>query len=1333
MAHLSFDVSDSDTFDPLKQPVWTVFTASGNSASFIMQDNVKYQSFYGSFTYPDQTHVKGTVEGIDFGYWANFDGFSISGLHHDAAVVQQKVIAGAGLMEYLLSGNDTVQGGLKAMGFAGNDLFDAHLQARNTSVDGGTGVDTLQMTHWAGARINLATGVASSLGDTTAGTIRIANVENVRGSTAGDVLTGNAANNVLDGGSGVDTVSFAGVTAAVTANLTTGSASASGQGTDTLVSIENLIGGSGADRLTGNAATNRLEGGAGVDTLAGAGGNDVYVYDGQDVIVEAANAGTDTVITATNLALTIANVENLILVGNALNGTGNALANALTGNALNNVLDGAGGADTMTGGAGNDSYVVDASTDRVVEAAGGGVDTVRSIVTHGLAANVENLVLLGTSAINGTGNSQANDITGNSNANVLTGGGGVDTLRGGLGNDSYVVSVAGTVIVEDANGGADTVTASINWTLGANLEKLSLSGSAVSGTGNALGNSIYGNAVDNQINGGAGSDAMYGGPGNDSYWVDVSTDVVIENASSGSRDIVYAAVSYTLGSNVECLTLTGTSSINATGNSSANILTGNSGANRLDGGTGVDWMYGGDGNDTYVVDQAGDQVVGEADSSGIDMIETSLTWTLGRGIENALLTGTAAASLTGNELANLMTGNASANTLTGGDGADSLWGAAGADSLNGGNGIDSLQGGDGDDRLDGGADADVLVGGAGNDTYYVNDARDLATEASGNGTDTVILTEWLSSYTLASNVEDLQGRGGTLTGNALNNRITDTLGVACTLDGGQGADTMTGGAGNDVYIVDNAGDIVIETAGQGIDEIRLTGGALVMTDSMEIETIRLTATAADITANSQDNLVVNGDGDNRVDGGAGVDTLVFRDATVAVSVDLSLGTATGQGQDTLISIEAVEGSRYDDTLRGSDVDNTLLGGLGKDLLWGGMGADSLDGGYGKDTLEGGDGNDWLDGGSEADVMVGGAGDDFYTVNAGDTVVEDGDAGSDTINLADYLRGDTPYVLPENVENLQGQGMYLVGNSLDNRIIGANGYSDTIDGGLGADTMRGGTGNDYYVVDNAKDVVIELAGGGDDTVKLLAGSLVLNNTNMAIEYVRLESQAVDLTGNDLNNTVLSGAGDNRIDGAGGFDIVSYELATNGVNIDLGLGTVTGWGNDTLINVEQVSGSDFADTIRGNAGVDSLIGSGGADTFVLDSLAAADVLNDFSSGYDHLLFRQSGWSIGNGDTVVDGAVAIDAPGGFSASAELVMANTLILGELTADKAAAVIGAATEGYDVGQTAIFLVHGYSGSAAYLFTSSSKNANVSASELTLLFSSWQKNISLDDVGFGAG
>jgi Ca2+-binding RTX toxin-like protein len=457
------------------------------------------------------------------------------------------------------------------------------------------------------------------------------------------------------------------------------------------------------------------------------------------------------------------------LVGTAANDwlQGDAGDDQLQGGAGHDLLNGGTGSDAMLGGAGNDVYVVDAASDTVTENANEGTDTVYSAVTLTLGANVENLVLTGAAAINGTGNSLANTITGNAANNVLSGGAGADVLRGGPGDDTYVVDNAGDTIVEQPGEGTDLVQSSVSHTLAANLEHLTLTGSgATSATGNAANNTLTGNGANNTLSGldgddwldgKGGADTMAGGRGNDTYVVAQSGDVVTELANEG-LDTVRSSITYTLGANLENLTLTGSTAIHATGNALDNVLTGNSAGNTLTGGAGDDWldglggsdtMVGGTGNDTYVVAQTGD-VVTELANEGLDTVRASITYTLGSNVENVILTGSSALSATGNALDNVLTGNGANNTLTGNAGADTLDGGAGTDTLNGGTGNDTYLLGRGhgadtvveNDASVGNSDvARFLAGVAHDQVWFLRSGNHL--EASIIGTaDKFVLKDW---------------------------------------------------------------------------------------------------------------------------------------------------------------------------------------------------------------------------------------------------------------------------------------------------------------------------------------------------------------------------------------------------------------------------------------------------------------------------------------------------------------------------------------------------------------------------------------------------------------
>ena len=345
----------------------------------------------------------------------------------------------------------------------------------------------------------------------------------------------------------------------------------------------------------------------------------------------------------------------------------------------------------------------------------------------------------------GAGSDKLLGATGNDS---LDGGTGADVMSGGAGDDTYTVDDAGDVVNEDAGQGLDRVISAISNVLAANVEQLTLVGSATNGTGNALDNTLTGNALDNVLDGGAGADTMIGDAGNDTYVVDNAGDAVVEGVGQGT-DLVLSSVSHTLADNVEKLTLTGTSAINGTGNVLDNVITGNSAANVLDGGlgndtidggAGGDTMMGGAGNDTYVVDNSGDQIV-ETAGQGTDLVLSQITYALQSNIENLTMTGTSAIDGTGNALNNLIVGSSASNTLSGLDGDDKINGGLGNDTLNGGNGKDqlfgedgndTLYGGDGDDGLNGGAGTDTLKGGNGNDGMFGGGANDALYGEAGN-------------------------------------------------------------------------------------------------------------------------------------------------------------------------------------------------------------------------------------------------------------------------------------------------------------------------------------------------------------------------------------------------------------------------------------------------------------------------------------------------------------------------------------------------------------------------------------------------------------------------
>lgn len=623
---------------------------------------------------------------------------------------------------------------------------------------------------------------------------------------------------------------------------------------------------------------------------------------------------------------------------------------------------------------------------------------------------------------------------------IIYGNGGSDSL-GGYGGDDQIYTGAGNDTAQGGNGNDlidDFTTSSYGggdlMDGGAGNDSLYGYSGYDSLYGGEGADWLEGEQDGDVLDGGAGADSMFGGTGSDTYYVDNSSDYVEDEAeTSYSYDQVYASVSFTLGANIEGLTLTGRGTLTGTGNSLNNDITGNESANALyglggadtlyggvgadslyggegsdylDGETGSNYLEGGSGNDTYRINSASDTAV-ETDTSangGIDTISLgyATSWSLAAGFENlSLYSG--AVNGTGNAANNDISGTSSANTLTGLAGNDSLHGYGGSDVL------------------DGGAGTDYLEGSSGNDTYYVDSSTDQAIEYESyyydeegyyyeydtGGVDTVFST---ATYALDRYIENLtltgtakiDGTGNdlanTITGNTGDNYLTgnagnDTLVGGAGNDqlfGGVGADSMTGGSGDDAYYVDTAGDVIVETAGGGTD--------------------RVYAKATHTLAANVENLFM-----------------------------YETGSIDGTGNELANRITGTIGANYERGLGGND------------------------------SLDGGSGNDTLDGGTGVDTVTGGAGDDTYYVDSAGDVVTEATAG--TAGGTDSLFSTVTRALGANFERLYLTGTAAAngtGNGLDNLLQG-NAAANTLRGLAGVDTIRSGTGADVLIGGSGNDV------------------------------------------------------------------------------------------------------------------------------------------------------------------------------------------------------------------------------------------------------------------------
>ncbi|MFT3722039.1 MAG: calcium-binding protein [Hyphomonadaceae bacterium] len=542
--------------------------------------------------------------------------------------------------------------------------------------------------------------------------------------------------------------------------------------------------------------------------------------------------------------------------------TGDALADSVLAGGGNDIINTLGGDDIIAGEDGNDTINAGAGDDLIFGGAGNdvidggsGIDTVQAeadvgAVDFNLATGVardgwgtiDTLVNIE----NAIGSSFSDVLTGDGGANVLEGRGGADILNGGAGRDtaSYAASASAVTVslLTGTGSGGDAAGDTLS-----NIENLEGSAFNDALTGDANSNWLYGNAGNDALDGGSGADLLVGGLGNDVYVVDNAGDIVTELVGEG-RDTVFTSTGvvigselrYTLSANVEDLAVSGfAGAINLFGNALANLIVGNGAVNALDGGAGADMLIGGGGNDLYFVDNIADVIIENA-GEGRDTVYTSIAYySLGDNeIEDVVITGSAGCYVVGNALANLMVGGVGA------------------------------------DALDGGAGADFMVGGAGNDTYFVDNIGDVLVESAGGGRDTVYVA--LSYYSLGDNeIEDAvvaTSGGAYVIGNGLANLMVGGAG-ADALDGGAGADFMVGGGGNDSYFVDNLGDTVIESVGEGRDTV-YASISYTLGDT-EVEDLALLG-SGNISAggNGLANLLVGNGGANVLWGRGGSDTLV---------------------------------------------------------------------------------------------------------------------------------------------------------------------------------------------------------------------------------------------------------------------------------------------------------------------------------------------------------------------------------------------------------------------------------------------------------------------------
>ncbi|WP_158206785.1 RTX toxin [Pseudoduganella flava] len=1178
------------------------------------------------------------------------------------------------------------------LGNGGDDILDGGAGADRLA--GGTGND-MYLVDNAGDVVTEAVGEGDDIvGTTLAKYTLTANVENLyfigtgnfagTGGTSDDLIVGAAGNdtlsgadgndtlsgregaNVLDGGAGTDTAFLTGNRADYTMTRTTETDTVFSRAGEsvTVRNIENIRFADGTvelktlypnvatdfgDYLVGTDGIDVLNGGLGNDTLAGGAGDDHYVVDSAlDVIEEGANNGKDTVeVRMASGTYTLAeNVENGKVAGSGAVGlfgnagknwlTGNDAANVLDGGAGNDTLDGGLGADVLIGGAGNDVYLVDNAGDKITELKDGGSDFVNTSLTkYTLGADLENLGYMGDAAFSGTGNALANIIIGGAGNDTLAGGAGNDTLSGYGGTDVLDGGSEEDTVWLDGNRSDYTITrtTATDTTFSRagesvtvrNIEKIEFA----DGTADLkdlypnqptdFGDYLRGTDAGETINGGLGNDTMAGGAGNDTYVIGEALDVIEESADNGTdtAEVALASGTYTLVDNVEngivtgkgAVSLTGNAANNAlTGNGAANTLTGGAGNDTLDGQAGADKLIGGTGDDTYVVDNAGDTVT-EAKDGGSDTVRTTLAkYTLGAFTEHLVYTGTAAFA---------GTGNAEANGIIGGTGNDTLSGMSGNDTLAGHGGTDVLDGGTEDDTA-------ILAGNRADYTVKRTTATDTTFTRTGESV-TVRNIEKIAFADGTVDLKDLYPNEPSNFGDYL--RGTD---VAETINGGLGNDTMAGGAGNDTYVIGEALDVIEEGVDKGTDtaEVALASGTYTLADNVENGVVtgkgavNLTGNAANnaLTGNAAANTLTGGAGNDTLDGQGGADKLIGGAGDDTYFVDNAGDTVT----------ELKDGGT--DTVRTALAKYTLAAEV-ENLVYTGTAAFAATGNALANTITGSTGNETIDGAAGSDTYVAtGAFADYarQRPNATDLVLVKGNQTITLKNVEQVQFSDGVKTLVELYDN--------VASIANDKLTGTD-ANDLLNGLAGADELKGGKGNDTYVVDNIADTVVELTAEGIDLVNIAftaKGTYAMTEnvenatvTAAASVAVNVTGNALDnvITGNDAANALTGGAGNDTLNGGKGSDTLTGGTGNDTYYVDAAGDKVVEEGNDsddkvitTLTNYTLTNGVEklvydgtAAFTGTGNGADNQIDGASGND--VLSGAAGNDVLQGFG-GNDKL---------------------------------------------------------------------------------------------------------------------
>ncbi|WP_420471075.1 M10 family metallopeptidase C-terminal domain-containing protein [Brevundimonas sp. FT23042] len=823
---------------------------------------------------------------------------------------------------------------------------------------------------------------------------------------------------VWDAG-GVDTFDFSGYTQAQVIDLRQGAFSNVGGMIGNVsiavgVTIENVIGGTGADTIRGNSANNVIRGNGGADVIDGGLGSDTVVFSGpRSAYTITWNGQVGTVTASGQAPVTITNVEflqfsdqiiaaaptgGLVVGGDMTNETinGSSLADTLGGLGGNDTINGLAGDDYLDGGSGNDILNGGDGADILIGGlgddalnGGDGIDTADySGAGEGVVVNLAAGAASGGAGVdtlvnieNITGTAYSDTLTGDGAANVIRGGGGVDTLNGGGGDDQLFAGAPGLT------GGAPDVVkagATVNNSIGS---AVSLSGTfdlqARDDVANAT--TIPHSTVVATTHGGVEYYAFTVG----STGIQVVID--IDNASFDSTLRLYNAVGTEIANNDD---------------------------DASDGGNATDSRL------VFVLPEPGTYYIQVAQWQG----NTSGGFTSGAPAAGGSYT--MHVSLPNQSVVPLVS---TGSTLNGDAGADTLTGGEGPDTLNGGADNDTLIGGAGNDTLNGGDGIDTAVYSGNRAAYTLSTSNGVTTVSGPDGADTL------------TNVERLQFADGLF--DIAGNPIQGTG----PIEGTPNADTLTGTSGDDVINGLGGDDVIEGLAGNDT----LNGG-----DGSDTAVFSGTIGQSTVVTNGGTTTVTGPDGTDTL---TNVEYLRFSDGTLIVGA--------GGGQ-------LIEGTAGADTINGTAFNDQINGGAGADTILGGAGNDAINAGDGDDTITGGAGADAIDGGAGYDTAIfSGNRADYSLSTTGGVTTITGTDGVDTVVNVERLQFNDGYFATSgevivttingtaNGETLNGGlGVDVINGGGGDDIINGLGGDDILSGGTGSDTIDGGAGIDTLVLD-----------------------------------------------------------------------------------------------------------------------------------------------------------------------------------------------------------------------------------------------------------------------------